>query len=134
MKFTNEEVTWLRAALDGKAVQWRSKDNGPEWPWSDAESFAKDAVILSQPWHYEVRIKPDVIIVNGIEVPAPEKTELPDGTTYWVADVGEEECCSSGIIWVGDKSDKRWLSYGIVHTSPKAAAAHGIAMRAHKPG
>lgn len=131
MNFTEAQKAWLRAALEGKTVQWRSIAN--EGVWHSATDFGKDATLLTM-GKVEVRIKPDVIIVNGIEVPAPEKNELEEGAEYWLADVTEEKGFSGARYWVDRQQDLDWLRFGLVHRHKEAAAAHGIAMRAHKPG
>lgn len=133
MKFTEAEATWLRAALDGKTVQWRNKATGPNGDWRDAKNFRNDVVILSQPEMFEVRIKPDVIVVNGIEVPAPEKEAPAYGSEYYVPNCSHEECYYT-TTWFGSELDKRRLERGVVHLVPQNASVHGKAQLAHKPG
>ena len=130
MKFTDEEAAWLRAALDGKTVQYRKKANS--FGWTTANSFFEDIIAMTS-LDYEVRIKPDVIIVNGIEVPAPEKESFLQGESYYLACPSREEGWMQSR-WRGDDEDKLLLRLQILHCSPEAAGAHGKAMRAHKPG
>ena len=130
MKFTEEQKAWLRAALEGKTVQWRSVAN--EGIWHTATDFSQHASLLTME-KVEVRIKPDVIIVNGIEVPAPEKESFLQGESYYLACPSREEGWMQSR-WRGDDEDKLLLRLQILHCSPEAAGAHGKAMRAHKPG
>ncbi len=137
MEITEHQANMLRALADKKTLQFR--EVLPEGSSSFAYEYANitnlpSAVLFINSDKYEVRIKPDVIVVNCIEVPAPEKTVLERNSEYWVADVAEEDGCSGPIYWGGDEDDQRWLRYGILHLSRDAASAHGKAMRAHKPG
>lgn len=131
MKISEEAAAWLRAALDGKTVQWRLKDNPRTW--HDATDFSKDASLLVSEG-CEVRIKPDVIVVNGIEVPAPVKIPPPPTAEYWIAAPGEDCGFMGPYCWTDSTQSRSWLALEIMHPSPEAAAAHGKAMRAHKPG
>lgn len=133
MRFSEEQATWLRAALDGKQIQWRNRANGPD-AWFTAKDFKNDAVILTQPEHYEIRIKPDVIVVNGIEVPAPVKIAPPLQAEFWIADPSDESGASGPFYWNGGEEEEDWLHWGLIHALRETAAAHGKAMLAHKPG
>lgn len=130
MKFTEAEAAWLRAALDGKTVEYRKKTNS--YGWTTATAFFEDVIHLSHP-DYEVRIKPDVIIVNGIEVPAPEKLAPLEGKKYFFPGPGSERDCIASF-WDGVPCDIRRLEQGLVHVCEENAIAHAKAMRAHKPG
>lgn len=134
MEITEHQANILRALLDRKRIQYcRKAAYANEKDYVDVEDWSLVLTFLMSPTH-EVRIKPDVIIVNGIEVPAPEKEELPEGANYWIANATDDDGRSLAFCWHGGDTDKKWLRYGIVHTSSDAAAAHGKAMRAHKPG
>lgn len=131
MEITEHQADLFRALADGKRMQVIDKKKNCNFEIATLDNFM---LFISECERYEVRIKPDVIIVNGIEVPAPVKQELTKDTKYWIAIASDEEGCSTCFQWGGGETDSRWLSYGIVHLSRYAAAAHGKAMRAHKPG
>lgn len=133
MEITEHQASILKAIVDGKTIQYRNKCTAPEGSFFAIAELTHAVSFLLSPSH-EVRIKPDVIIVNGIEVPAPEKQELPENARYWVANATDDYGCSGGYSWGGGDTDKRWLRYELVHLSRDAAGAHGRAMRAHKPG
>lgn len=57
------------AHLDGESVQWR--DRNYDWnDWSEHTSWCSEALLSS---HYQFRLKPRTITINGIECPAPLK-------------------------------------------------------------
>ena len=65
----------------------------------------------------------DVIVVNGIEVPAPERTPLNYNQRYFVPETFDE----SGVFefrWDGGAADLRLLECGQVHLTHEAAKAH----------
>lgn len=133
MKISEHTAAWMRAALEGKKIQWRNRNSNPD-NWFYADDFDKDAVFLTQPDVYEVRIKPDLIVVNGIEVPAPIKAELKEDEIFWVADPTAEGGVSGPLYWIGNSTELMWLGIGILHKEKEPAAAHSKAMLAHKPG
>lgn len=133
MEITEHQANMLRALADGKRMQVVDKTlaSGNRWDITTLDNFM---LFISDAHRYEVRIKPDVIVVNGIEVPAPEKVAPASGASYWVA-LPTEECGASAIRhWRESKYEFQWIEFGIVHLDPESACIHGKAMRAHKPG
>ncbi len=66
------------AHLDGESVQWR--DRNYDWnDWSEHTSWCSEALLSS---HYQFRLKPRTITINGIEVPAPFEPESDQ--EYWI--------------------------------------------------
>lgn len=134
MKISEEAEEWLRAALEGKALEYRRKDTGK---WFVATDFFEDVIYMTRP-DFEVRIKPDVIVVNGIEVPAPERVPPKVNTTYFFP------VLSSAVLYAEDRweenghlegnMDKRMLDRGLVFLAPEHAVAMAKALLAHKPG
>ena len=130
MEITKHQANMLRALADKKTLQFRKK--GTEGSYSVVHSIFSLLTFIESD-DYEVRIKPDVIVVNGIEVPAPEKARLQFGEDYYIA-VSTEERGWAQFTWHDDGDDKRFLRLQILHKTPEAAGAHGRAMRAHKQG
>lgn len=136
MEITEHQANMLRALADRKTLQFREKSRVGTTDFG--EEFANltnlhSALLFIDSDKYEVRIKPDVIIVNGIGVPAPEKESFLQGESYYLACPSREEGWMQSR-WRGDDEDKLLLRLQILHCSPEAAGAHGKAMRAHKPG
>lgn len=137
MEITEHQANMLRALADKKTLQFREKARVGTTDF--AEEFANisnlnSALLFIDSDNYEVRIKPDVIVVNGIEVPAPEKSEPARGVEYWIADPSTEDAVSGPFHWADVTDDRNWLRFGLVYLNAEAASAHGKAMRAHKPG
>lgn len=133
MKFTEDEAAWLRAALAGKTVQYRKKTDTAYsgYGWTTAVSFFEDVIHMSRP-DYEVRIKPNVIIVNGLEVPAPEKEAPRKGTVYYVPGATVAKLFLEAV-WISDSDDIRLLERGLVFMESEHAIAMAEAMLAYKP-
>ena len=71
-----------------------------------------------------VKVMPDseMIEVNGITLPAPERTEPALGTSYYLA--GTVIDPSLKLEWNDDdESDKDWLKRGLVYLKKKDAKA-----------
>lgn len=76
------------------------------------------------------RRKPRKILVNGVEVPAPEEKELEYDKKYWIPDptkTNRSELVDE-FVWIDDDTDKGWLTAGLVHLTQEAAQAHAEAM------
>ena len=82
---------------------------------------------LSWASNTEYRRKRKMILVNGIEVPAPE-TEKPEmGQEYYVPSIRCEDKYQ-GWIWRNDNADNRWLKEGLVYLPSEDAIARAKAM------
>ena len=105
--------------------------------------YAKDAMETDKPWErweysYEgqeytslqrhpewffdtkYRRKPKTIMINGYDVPEPQRVPLKDGEEYWTLTL-------SRIIrlrWFNDEDDRDFLKRGIVHLTKEAAEKH----------
>ncbi|GEM_PF-4806120 len=132
MEITEHQANMLRAVLDGKKLEVVEKKtaHGSRFEIKTLDNFM---LFISSPDWYEVRIKPDVIVVNGIEVPAPEKEAPAIGERYYVASPTHDDAYR-WATWCDDEQDRRYLRLDVLHKSRDAAAAHGKAMLAHKPG
>lgn len=132
MEITEHQANMLRALADGKKLEAVHEKTAPG-KWFEIQTLDNFMLFISSPDWYEVRIKPDVIVVNGIEVPAPEKVALGHGENYYLACPNREDGWVQSR-WRGDDEDRLLLRLQILHRTPEAAGAHGKAMRAHKPG
>ena len=64
----------------------------------------------------------EMITINGVNVPAPERTEPVEGTDYYIADTSQEGSLYA-LKWNNDRSDKEWLKRGLVYLKKKDAKA-----------
>ncbi len=74
------------------------------------------------------RIKPPIIVVNGIEVSEPIRA-VPnnDDVCYLVTIAGD--VLQQRILWRSDSSSQLlWLSRGLLHSTEVAAEAHALAL------
>ena len=112
--------------------------------------YAKDAVETNKPWERwefchmrgeyqslhghpewvednEYRRKPQVILINGHEVPEPHRTPLNDGEVYWTFTLffaGAVE-----VYWYGDNEDHNAFKNGFIHLTKEAAEKHFNALK-----
>jgi len=75
----------------------------------------------------EYRLAPRTILVNGVEVPSPEKVSPEVGATYYVPDQSEESL-AYGFSWGDDEMDARFLERGLVYLDKESAIARAKAM------
>ena len=111
--------------------------------------YAKDAIETDMPWErwefsktgrdydslhehpswnpdIKYRRKPKVILINGHEVPEPQRVPLKDGEVYWtISLVGG----STNSLWQGDDIDFGCLNSGFVHLTKGAAEKHFDALK-----
>lgn len=75
-----------------------------------------------------VEVVPDskMIEVNGITLPAPERTEPALGTSYYIAGTAADSPLK--WEWNNTPSDHQWLADGIVYLKKKHAEAARAAM------
>ena len=92
---------------------------------SDGWVTCGDHPIFSE--KYEYRRKPRTILINGIEVPEPEREPLKFGERYCIphlyvsSKIGE-------FYWAGDDLDLRCLNRGVVHLTKESATKHAEAL------
>ena len=75
----------------------------------------------------EYRRKPQVILINGHEVPEPCRTPFEIGDVYWTftfffADVIK-------VYWYGDSEDHNAFKNGFIHLTKEAAEKHFNALK-----
>ena len=111
--------------------------------------YAKDAAETDKPWERwefsyegqeyttlqghpewmvenEYRRKPQVILINGHEVPEPCRTPLQDGTNYWIPGI---LISATQFRWQDDDIDTSYLENGFVHLTKEAAEKHFNALK-----
>lgn len=98
----------------------------------DAEMYCDGNHCPSPNWNcdpedYEVRYPKKTIIVNGVEVPAPEKKALTRNQLYYTPEINDQDLCLN-FIWRNDDADNRALSRGLVYLSADDAEKRAKAM------
>ena len=114
----------LHAIAEGKQIQFYSSSNG----WVDQSYVQTLLEIVDEAFPTnKYRIKPDVILINSIEVPKSCTVELCDKEVYYYP------CIETGdkftrVEWHSDIYDKRLLKLGLVHLTKEAAIKHAEAL------
>ena len=118
----------LIAHLRGEKVQAKKFD---EWiafeKWICDSVTLKDALADDFANACQFRIAPRMIVVNGVQVPAPETEAPKHDQIYFISD----PTCGDGVSefsWVNDKTDNRYLRLGIVYIDQESAIARAKAM------
>ncbi len=135
MEITEHQANLLHALADGETLQACQVEPLDGLPvnatWFNIDRL-ENALLFISSKNYNVRIKPDVIVVNGIEVPAPEALPVVGKDYYYPApDAGRYY----GVVEWGDSQFcEQLLSRKMVFSTPEAATACAKAWIAHKPG
>lgn len=116
----------LIAHLQGEKVECRGAEARwlPLFPQFDNVSCGR---IPEVGGIWEFRLKPRTILVNGVEVPAPEKEAPADGADYFIP-VTTFEDLHDALQWDGSLIDSRWLKAGLVYLDKESAIARAKAM------
>lgn len=117
----------LRAIADGKQMQIKRPS---EWRNCDA-STALAGLASVAPHH--IRIKPETVLINGIECPAPMRVEPEQGSLYY-APTPTREVKFTPWGWSNDASDQRFFAEGLCFATAEDAAAAARAMIAPLKG
>lgn len=110
----------FEALASGKKVQQLV-----EGDWIDKHDFS---FVDGCEW----RVKPEIIIVNGFEVPKPMREEPDVGSAYYITSFDTVDGYEK-YHWFGDDIEQLWMSKGICHFTKEAAIAHAKAMLGVKP-
>jgi len=109
----------LMAIAEGKTIQTMVSGE-----WVDLrnplESIARGFIA-------KLRVKPDVIQINGHDVAVPEQEPLPYGTTYCFPNISNPYSCDT-MIWTGSDDDYDNLESGLVHLEYEDAIKHAEAI------
>lgn len=120
----------LIAHLQGEKVEVRAAQM--DVPWKDFVQYHGQCY-LAQAFEgdfggaCEYRLAPRTIIVNGVEVPAPESVAPEHGGRYCipVPHASEKFSC---FTWCDDRVDNAYLSEGLVYLREDQAIARAKAM------
>lgn len=118
----------LIAHLQGQKVQCM----GGEGTWKPlmekiGEGLIRYVDTQSYMSGYSFRISPRTILVNGVEVPAPEKDAPLTGTPYFMPCIATEDLYTK-ITWDGGSADNLWLERDLVYLDKESAIARAKAM------
>ena len=82
---------------------------------------------ISDPYEWQIRRKPQYIMVNGFKVPKPLEVEPERGYDYY----GPSFDCNDfheSYSWNCDSVDSRMFKRKVIHATKEAAIAHAKAM------
>lgn len=120
----------LQAVVDGKRIQGLDRNS----EWSEVDDYCALQILCSNRDRgciIELRVKPETMLVNGVEVPAAE-TEAPSyGTKFWFPTYWKE----SGFwhsYWMPQGNQALALKRGFVHLSEENCIAHAKALGWYK--
>ena len=118
----------LIAHLQGEKVEVRTE---PSHAWMDfgygvSHVTVRDINEFSKS-PFEYRIAPRMIVVNGVQVPAPETEAPAHDQIFFISDPTNEEGFSE-MYWRNDRIDKSYLRLGIVYLDKESARARAKAM------
>ena len=119
----------LIAYLQGEKVEQRQRTRDSWMPFMHQAQNYRVCEILSSGFcdSMEFRIKPNTILVNGVEVPAGEKETPNKGTTYYIPDHSNQYLVYD-FTWDGCEMDTRLLKHGLVYLDRDSAIARAKAM------
>lgn len=125
---TDFKALW-RAKADGKEIECLGRVEAIGVPnrWGQITTVAVMAQFFEgDDSAYAFRVKPETIMVNGHEVPAPLTEQLPPGVVHWAVCINGEEVAVSL-----DNSHTHfhlWLQRGLLHSTKGAAEIHAAAL------
>ena len=112
--------TILKAVAEGKTAQ--VVDPNIPGVWTDITAEAAIAAVSAQTYTPEdMRVKPDVVVINGYEVMAPLRKAPACGTEYYPASRSKK---AVKYLWAGSAMDYNFLDMGVVFLSKEDAAAY----------
>lgn len=117
----------LIAHLQGERVEVLLKKDGTKALFDSLEDHSIGYLIHHASTAYEFRLAPCVLLVNGVEVPAPEKKMLRDEKTYFIPSVGNDDLFSEKCNYNPDLT-KLHIERGLVYLNKEDAIARAKAM------
>ena len=114
----------LKAVAEGKTIQVLEANADPDIPsvWTDITAETALAAIAVESYAPEdMRVKPDIVVINGHEVLAPVREALPCGAEYYPASRSKT---ALKFIWANSAMDYNFLDMGVVFLSKEDAAAY----------
>ena len=120
----------LRAIADGKQMQGRLPEDGCDW----FDIYPDQAIgAIASGYSMKVRIKPETVLINGIECPAPMRVAPEQGSLYY-APTPTREVKFTPWGWSNDASYRRLFADGLCFATAEGAAAAARAMNAPLKG
>lgn len=118
----------LRALADGKDCQISMEPTGDWRTLTPVEMLRFITNNHMQPERF--RVKPQVVMINGHEVPAPLPHDVaPEvGSMVYLPDIADPVDPQCGFNWRDCTAHLRQLEAGILHATSAAARAHGHAL------
>lgn len=116
----------LRLIADGAQMQWQDCDG--EWFEESSAELLLDIAQNSASPITRYRVKPDVIIINGIEVPKPLQDHPPELTFVFWPQLCSLSSISSNEYYSESKHFQSLLRRGLLHLTPEAAKTHALAL------
>lgn len=114
----------LHAIAEGKQIQYLESSQN-EWFGIPRESVLLE--LTRQHCRHQFRIKPEVILINGIEVPKPCSKAPKLGEYFFIVNVGNNTPYEVDT-WSGHITDYELLKRGIIHQTKEAAIKHAEAL------
>lgn len=114
----------LRAIADGKQMQGRLPEDGCGW----FDIYPDQAIgAIASGYSMKVRIKPETVLINGIECPAPMRVAPALQTTYFKPDPDWGKMYDI-CTWRDHDLDHSRFSLGLCFATANDAAAAARAM------
>lgn len=120
----------LIAHLHGKKVEVCGVSTNPPWkPFMEYHGNVSMKYVDNPDFAgaCEYRIAPRTIMVNGMEVPAPENEAPSKGAIYYIPDISDESLVYD-FSWGGCEMDTRLLGRGLIYLDKESAIARAKAM------
>lgn len=109
----------LQAIIDGKKFEYL---NNSAQAWRNCHDSYVLAGLANDTPPSNYRIKPETVMINDYEVPAPLRVAPAMGTLYWYERASGSDF-TSWSEWDDHTFDRMLLARGIMHATKEAAAA-----------
>lgn len=114
----------LRAIADGKQMQGRLQEDGCDW----FDIYPDQAIgAIASDYSMKVRIKPETVLINGIECPVPMRVAPAHQTTYFKPNLYSKRMYDV-CMWTNHVLDHSCFSLGLCFATTDDAAAAARAM------
>lgn len=126
---THKHANFLKAIAEGPADEidmWesrRSSRSGVYESWGTATRHL-NSIVADKEGVMEMRRKPDMVVLNGIECPAPLRRAPELGTIVWFEDAmyGYDRPVGTRT-WDGSRQMIRALQLGVLHATEDGAVS-----------
>lgn len=118
---------FFKAASKGRLLRLQVNDDMGCWQPLEVVKVDNRVYLPTFDPRVKYRIAPETIMVNGIEVEAPEKEQLPLDTLYWAASAVDRGFALASR-WTNHPLDHMRLDRGLIYLSESPAVARAKAM------